>query len=50
MIEYHRNPTEWEIKFGEGAIHYASFPLKRCLKKDGTLKKRMVVDGLVYTR
>jgi hypothetical protein len=49
-ITFHRNPTEYEIKFGYGAIHYKDFDVKDCLKKDGTLKKWLVcpVDGLRY--
>lgn len=25
VITYHRNPTQWELKFGEGALHYKDF-------------------------
>lgn len=52
IFEYHRNPTTYEIKFGYGAIHYRSFDETMCLKKDGTIKKRLKcpIDGLIYTR
>jgi hypothetical protein len=40
VIEYRRNPTEYEIRFGEGAIHYRSFPLKECINSKGEIKKR----------
>ena len=39
-VEYRRNPTEYEIRFGEGAIHYRSFPLKECINSKGEIKKR----------
>ena len=49
-MEYHRNPTKWEIKFGEGALHYINVDIKIVTKKDGTLKKRFKhTDGLIYT-
>lgn len=38
-VEYWRHPTEYEIKFGYGAIHYLSIDRKDCTKKDDTLKK-----------
>jgi len=50
-IEYHRKPTASEIRFGYGATHYRDFPVAQCLKKDGSLKKRLKADdGLIYTR
>ena len=49
MIEYHREPTKDEIKFGEGAIHYLEVDEKTVMKKDGTLKKWFIHrDGLRY--
>lgn len=50
--EYHRKPTQREIKFGHGATHYKSFDESVCTKKDGTIKKRLKCpyDGLIYTR
>jgi hypothetical protein len=51
-ITYHRKPTEYEIKFGYGAIHYRDFTQDEFLKKDGTIKSRIKAknDGLIYTR
>ena len=51
-LDYTRKPTQYEIKFGEGATHYKEFEPKDYLKKDGTIKKRIKckVDGLIYTR
>jgi hypothetical protein len=51
VLTYHRNPTAGEIRFGHGAIHYRDFPVAQCLKKDGSVKKRLKADdGLIYTR
>jgi len=51
LVEYHREPTKYEIKFGEGATHYRSFPMSECVKPDGRLKKWFVADdGLRYYR
>lgn len=51
-VEYHRPPTAYELRFGEGAVHYRSFPRRICTKPDGTLKKWFVApdDGLRYYR
>lgn len=51
-VEFHRKPTEDEIRFGHGATHYKDFLVKDIRKKDGTLKKRIKcpIDGLIYTR
>ncbi len=48
----HRNPTASEIRFGEGATHYATYPIADWLKRDGTLKNWIVspYDGLRYYR
>ena len=48
-IDYHRKPTKSEIKFGHGATHYLTIHKDRFLNKDGTVKKRVKVDGLIYT-
>ena len=52
VIEYHRKPTAYEIKFGHGATHYKSFDESFCTKEDGTIKKRLKCpyDGLIYTQ
>ena len=48
-VEYHRNPTPWEIRFGEGAIHYLTVEADKVRKKDGNLKRWFVhTDGLRY--
>lgn len=49
-LEYHRNPTEYEIKFGYGATHYKDFTSDVYLKKDGNIKKRLKcpIDGLIW--
>lgn len=51
-VEYHRPPTPYEIKFGEGATHYLEFDIERCIKPDGTLKRWVIcpVTGLRYYR
>lgn len=51
-IEYHRPPTPYEIKFGEGATHYLEFDIEFCMKPDGTLKRWVIcpVTGLKYYR
>lgn len=51
-LEFSREPTEYEIRFGYGARHYKDFDSTVFLKKDGTIKKRLKcpVDGLIYTR
>jgi hypothetical protein len=50
-IQYHRKPTQAEIKFGEGAIHYKSFDKFYCTDVKGNIKKRVIcpIDGLTYT-
>jgi len=50
-LEYHRKPTEYEIKFGHGAIHYRDFNPSEFLKADNSIKKRIKAknDGLIYT-
>jgi hypothetical protein len=49
--EYHRNPTEYEIKFGEGATHYRNFTVKECCFTSTRIKKQWFIasdDGLRY--
>jgi len=50
IIPYFRNPTEEEIKFGYGAIHYRDFYLKKCFNSDGFLRSSIIAknDGLKY--
>jgi hypothetical protein len=49
-IEYWRNPTKAEIKFGHGATHYRKFDLKHCFSEEGFLKLkiRALDDNLFY--
>jgi hypothetical protein len=50
--QYHRKPTEAEIRFGHGAIHYRDFKFSECYNsKTGGPKKRLKAkdDGLWYT-
>lgn len=50
-VNYKRNPTEYEIRFGEGAIHYRSFPLREVVGNNGKIKKRLFAkdDNLWYS-
>lgn len=51
LVDYHRQPTDWEIKWGYGALHYLSVPMSAVMKKDGTIKKWFRhKDGLRYYR
>ena len=49
--EYWRNPTQWEIKFGEGAIHYRTFTVFEIgYNRKGELKSHFIADdGLRYS-
>lgn len=51
-IEYHRQPTERELKFGEGATHYRRFNINEVLNKKGEIKSWIKAkdDGLRYYR
>ena len=50
-ITAHRSPTQSEIKYGYGAIHYRDFPVEEWLKSNGTLKTWIKADdGLRYYR
>lgn len=52
-VQYHRNPTKGEVRFGYGAIHYRSFPASECYKPGTTTLKRWFVspdDKLRYYR
>lgn len=37
-ITAHRKPTQYEIKLGEGAIHYKDFPVELWIDKNGLSK------------
>ena len=49
-VTYHRNPTQAEINFGYGAIHYRDFELADCLNEKGQIKRWFMAkdDGLRY--
>lgn len=49
-IEAHREPTQGEIKFGEGATHWLTVALSCILNKKGNIKKWFIYpkDGLRY--
>ena len=38
-VDYHRQPTAAEIKFGEGATHYLTVFERHARKANGDLKK-----------
>jgi len=44
-IQAHRQPTQGEIKFGEGATHYITVDLSCILNKKGDIKKWFVWPG-----
>ncbi len=49
-LTFHRPPTQYEIRFGEGATHYKDFSSKDYLNKQGQVKKwlKCSKDGLRY--
>jgi hypothetical protein len=47
-LTYFRPPTLYEIKFGEGALHYLDVEQPECTKTDGTVKKWVKINGLRY--
>jgi hypothetical protein len=49
-LDYWRNPTKEELKFGHGSIHYRNFDFAICFNENGFLKLRVkpTDDGLVY--
>ena len=50
-ITYYRKPTQWEIKFGEGATHYKDFETVFCWNDNKDMPKRWLIcpiDGLRY--
>lgn len=51
-LDYHREPTKWEISFGEGATHYKGFSPLQYMKPNGDIKKwlKCPIDGLRYYR
>lgn len=52
-LEYHREPTKGEIRFGHGATHYRTFPIEVCCHKGTRIPKKWFKaedDGLRYYR
>jgi hypothetical protein len=51
-ITGHRPPTPGELRFGEGAVHYRTFPVELWRKPDGSAKRWIKADddGLRYYR
>ena len=48
FVQYHRKPTNIEIRIGYGATHYISIPESICRNKEGNLKKRCKYKGEMY--
>jgi hypothetical protein len=49
-VEYHRQPTPAEIRFGEGATHYLDVDIVDAWHQSGRLKRWVKIGGLRYTR
>ncbi|CAB4161921.1 hypothetical protein UFOVP786_15 [uncultured Caudovirales phage] len=52
-VTCHRNPTESELRFGHGAIHYCEFSVQDACHKGTRILKRWFKsshDGLRYYR
>jgi hypothetical protein len=51
-VTYHRAPTAYEIRFGEGATHYADFSPEECCWPGTRIAKQWLRadDGLRYYR
>jgi len=52
-LEYHRKPAPYELKFGWGAIHYATFVIEECCHPSTRIPKKWFIskrDGLRYYR
>lgn len=48
-VVYWREPTQAEIKFGEGARHYIEVPVERAKRNNGKgYKKWLYINGLLY--
>ena len=53
IVEYHRSPTQSEIRFGYGATHYCNFTIEECCHKGTRFLKKWIkspYDGLRYFR
>lgn len=51
-LDYHRNPTRGEIRFGHGATHYRTFAVAECCHEGTRFLKSWfrADDGLRYYR
>lgn len=49
-VRYWRHPTNSEIAFGYGCIHYRDFPVEDVIHKDRTLKCWVTSNGHRYYR
>lgn len=51
-LEYHRNPTASEVRWGAGAIHYRTFTVEECCFPGTRIARKWFVadDGLRYYR
>ena len=49
-VPYRRQPTQGEIKFGYGCLHYIELLAAEVLKPNGDTKRWTVVGGLRYYR
>ena len=50
-VEYHRvKPTAWELKFGEGCVHYMTVDIVDAWHSSGRLKRYVTIGGLRYYR
>ena len=51
-VTYHRRPTAGELRFGEGATHYRTFPVEDCCFPGTRILRKWFVadDGLRYSR
>lgn len=53
ILTYHRPPTKYEIKFGNGATHYRDFTIEECCHSGTRIAKHWFVandDKLRYYR
>lgn len=51
-LEYWRKPTPYELRFGEGAVHFREFDIAKACHKGTRIPKNWLVadDGLRYYR
>lgn len=44
ILEYHRKPTDAEIRFGHAATHYGEFTVEECCYPGTRIAKRWFAD------